>query len=212
MSLPRVVVLASGNGSNLQALIDAVGAGRISGTIAAVISDRRDSGALSRAASAAIPAVDLPPEPGESRIDYDVRLRDALTDITPDLVVLAGWMRILTETVVTRFRVINLHPALPGEFPGTGAIERAWDEYLAGSRAHSGVMVHEVPDAAVDAGPVLAHETVAFEADDDLETFAARIHAVEHRLLTTVVADICHSLRTDNPQNDPQEVTDVRTG
>ena len=131
---------------------------------------------------------------------------------SPDLVVLAGWMRILTETVVTRFRVINLHPALPGELPGTGAIERAWDEFLAGSRAHSGVMVHEVPDAAVDAGPVLAHETVAFEADDDLESFAARVHAVEHRLLTTVVADICESFRTDNPQNDPQEVTDVRTG
>jgi phosphoribosylglycinamide formyltransferase-1 len=73
-------------------------------------------------------------------------------------------------------------------------------------------MVHEVPDSAVDAGPVLAHETVAFEADDDLESFAARIHAVEHRLLTTVVADICDSFRTDNPQHDPQEVTDVRTG
>ena len=211
MSLPRVVVLASGNGSNLQALIDAVVTGRISGTIAAVISDR-PAGALSRAAAAAIPTVELPPEPGETRIDYDVRLVDALTDITPDLVVLAGWMRILTETVVTRFRVINLHPALPGELPGTGAIERAWDEYLAGSRAHSGVMVHEVPDAAVDAGPVLAYETVVFEADDDLESFAARIHAVEHRLLTTVVADICDSLRTDNPQHDPQEVTDVRTG
>jgi phosphoribosylglycinamide formyltransferase-1 len=73
-------------------------------------------------------------------------------------------------------------------------------------------MVHEVPDAAVDAGPVLAHETVAFETGDDLESFAARIHAVEHRLLTTVVADICRSLRTNNPQNDSQEVTDVRTG
>lgn len=212
MSLPRVVVLASGNGSNLQALVDAAGEGRISGRIAAVISDRPESGALARAASASIPAVALPPDPSEARVEYDRRLAGALADLAPDLVVLAGWMRILTETVVTHFRVINLHPALPGELPGTGAIERAWAEFLSGARTRSGVMVHEVPDAAVDAGPVLAHEEVAFEAGDDLDAFSRRMHTVEHHLLVEVVADICAALRTDNPQNDSQEVIDVRTG
>jgi phosphoribosylglycinamide formyltransferase-1 len=177
VSLPRIVVLASGNGSNLQALVDAASEGRISGRIAAVISDRPESGALARAASAFVPAVTLPPDTGEAR-----------------------------------FRIINLHPALPGELPGTGAIERAWDEFLSGARTRSGVMVHEVPDAAVDAGPVLAYEEVAFEAGDDLDAFARRIHTVEHRLLVEVVADICAALRTDYPQNDSQEVIDVRTG
>jgi phosphoribosylglycinamide formyltransferase-1 len=212
VSLPRVVVLASGNGSNLQALVDAAGEGRISGRIAAVISDRPESGALARAASASIPAVALPPDPSEARVEYDRRLAGVLADLAPDLVVLAGWMRILTETVVTHFRVINLHPALPGELPGTGAIERAWAEFLSGARTRSGVMVHEVPDAAVDAGPVLAHEEVAFEAGDDLDAFARRMHTVEHHLLVEVVADICAALRTDNPQNVSQEVIDVRTG
>ena len=205
MSSPRVVVLASGGGSNLQALIDAVEEERINGMIAAVVSDRPDSGAMSRANAARIPAIGLPPEPGEARADYDRRLAAVLSAQHPDLVVLAGWMRILTEDVVAHFRVINLHPALPGELPGTGAIERAWEEFLAGTRSRSGVMVHEVPDGAVDAGPVLAHEEVAFAADDDLEAFAGRVHAVEHRLLTGVVADICDALQL----TDSQEVIDA---
>jgi len=205
VTLPRLVVLASGNGSNLQALIDAVRDGRVHGEIAAVISDHVDARALDRARGAGVAAIALPVGDGESRADYDRRLADRLAGIGPELVVLAGWMRILTEAVVTRFRVINLHPALPGELPGTRAIERAWAEHLAGERDRSGVMVHAVPDAAVDAGPVLAAEEVAIVPGDDLDSFAARVHAAEHRLLTRVVAEICDDLLS----HDHQEVIDA---
>ncbi len=194
MTRPRLVVLASGNGSNLQALIDAVDKGHINGQIVAVVSDRPESRALTRATDAGILAAPLPIAEGEHRDDYDRRLADLLSDLAPRLVVLAGWMRILTDTVVESFRVINLHPALPGELPGTRAIERAWAEHLAGGRDRSGVMVHEVPDVAVDAGPVLAVEEVAMVPGDDLDSFATRVHAVEHRLLTRVVAEICDDL------------------
>ena len=205
MTRPRLVVLASGNGSNLQALIDAVDEGHINGQIVAVVSDRPESRALTRATDAGILAAPLPIAVGERRDDYDRRLADLLSDLAPHLVVLAGWMRILTDTVVESFRVINLHPALPGELPGTRAIERAWAEHLAGGRDRSGVMVHEVPDVAVDAGPVLAVEEVAMVPGDDLDSFATRVHAVEHRLLTRVVAEICDDLLS----HDHQEVIDA---
>ena len=95
---------------------------------------------------------------GEARADYDARLADVVAGFGPDFVVLAGWMRILTMSFLGWFpdRVVNLHPALPGELPGTHAIERAWQEALAGERTATGVMVHLVPDEGVDDGPVLA--------------------------------------------------------
>ncbi|MGB1609238.1 MAG: formyltransferase family protein, partial [Ilumatobacteraceae bacterium] len=106
MTRPRLVVLASGNGSNLQALIDAVDKGHINGQIVAVVSDRPESRALTRATDAGLLAAPLPIAEGERRDDYDRRLADLLSDLAPHLVVLAGWMRILTDTVVESFRVI----------------------------------------------------------------------------------------------------------
>ena len=102
-------------------------------------------------------------------------------------------MRILTLSFLGRFpdRVVNLHPALPGELPGTHAIERAWHEALAGERTRTGVMVHLVPDEGVDSGPVLATATVPIQPDDTLESLTDRIHATEHRLLVSTLADLC---------------------
>jgi formyltetrahydrofolate-dependent phosphoribosylglycinamide formyltransferase len=133
---------------------------------------------------------------GEPRADYDARLADVVAGFAPDVVVLAGWMRILTNAFLGWFpdRVINLHPARPGELPGTHAIERAWQEALAGERARTGVMVHLVPDEGVDDGPVLAVEDVPILPEDTLETLEARIHAVEHRLLVDTVRAFCHDL------------------
>ncbi|MCL4395425.1 MAG: phosphoribosylglycinamide formyltransferase, partial [Chloroflexi bacterium] len=89
-------------------------------------------------------------------------------------------------------RVINLHPALPGAFPGTHAIERAWAAYRRGEIAHTGVMVHRVPDEGVDSGPVLAQETVSIYPDDSVVTLEERIHAVEHRLLVETLRQLIH--------------------
>jgi formyltetrahydrofolate-dependent phosphoribosylglycinamide formyltransferase len=189
----RLVVLASGTGSNLQAILDACRDGDLVADVVAVVSDRPAATALTRATTAGVPAVPLPPEPGEPRSVYDARLADAVDDFDPDVVVLAGWMRILTMSFLARFpgNVVNLHPALPGELPGTHAIERAWHEALAGERTRTGVMVHLVPDEGVDSGPVLATATVHIQPDDTLKSLTARIHATEHRLLVSTLADLC---------------------
>jgi phosphoribosylglycinamide formyltransferase-1 len=131
--------------------------------------------------------------PDEARADYDARLADVVAGFGPDLVVLAGWMRLLTMSFLGWFpgRVVNLHPALPGELPGTRAIERAWHEALAGERTRTGVMVHLVPDEGVDDGPVLASEVVEIRPDDTLDTLSARIHATEHRLLVATLRTLC---------------------
>jgi phosphoribosylglycinamide formyltransferase 1 len=189
----RLVVLASGSGSNLQAIVDACTDGTLPARVVAVVSDRSGARALARAAAASLPAVPLPLAPDESRADYDARLADVVAAHDPDFIVLAGWMRILTMSFLGRFpeRVVNLHPGLPGELPGTHAIERAWHEALAGERTRTGVMVHLVPDEGVDAGPVLASADVPILPDDTLETLTARVHATEHRLLLSTLADLC---------------------
>jgi formyltetrahydrofolate-dependent phosphoribosylglycinamide formyltransferase len=194
----RLVVLASGTGSNLQAILDACAGGSLPAEVVAVVSDRPAATALDRATAAGVPAIALAPEPGEQRTVYDTRLAAAVGAREPDIVVLAGWMRILTMSFLGRFpdRVVNLHPALPGELPGTHAIERAWHEALAGERTRTGVMVHVVPDEGVDCGPVLATATVPIQPDDTLESLAARVHATEHRLLVSTLADLC----TRSPQ------------
>jgi phosphoribosylglycinamide formyltransferase-1 len=107
-------------------------------------------------------------------------------------------MRILTRDFLGWFpeRVINLHPALPGELPGTRAVERAWHQALAGERTATGVMVHRVPDEGVDDGPVLATATVPIRPDDTLATLEARIHAAEHELLVATIRDLCTQTST----------------
>jgi phosphoribosylglycinamide formyltransferase 1 len=188
----RLVVLASGSGSNLQAIIDACGAGRLDADVAAVVSDKADAYALARAAAAGIPAVHLGRQPGEARADYDARLTDVVSGFDPTWVVLAGWMRILSMSFLGWFpqMVVNLHPALPGEFPGTHAIERAFAEWEAGTRTATGVMVHLVPDEGVDAGPVLATAPVEFRRGETLDDFALRVHSVEHELLVSTLAHL----------------------
>jgi len=189
----RLVVLASGAGSNLQAIIDACAGGRLAASVVAAVSDQADAYALTRAGAAGIPAVHVGRHPGESRSDYDARLADVVAGFGPDLVVLAGWMRILTMSFLGWFpgRVVNLHPALPGELPGTRAIERAWHEALTGERTVTGVMVHLVPDEGVDDGPVLGSTTVPIHPDDTLESLTARMHRAEHELLIAALAPLC---------------------
>ena len=193
--ISRLVVLASGNGSNLQAVIDACDGGTLAdcAEVVAVVSDRLDAVALRRAADAGVPSVHVGRHDGEPRADYDARLADIVAGFDPDLIVLAGWMRILTTSFLGWFpdQVINLHPARPGELPGTRAIERAWQEALAGERTRTGVMVHRVPDEGVDVGPVLATHDVPIHPDDTLESLEARVHAVEHRLLVDTIRHLC---------------------
>jgi phosphoribosylglycinamide formyltransferase-1 len=187
----RLAVLASGNGSNLQALLDACGDGHLDAAVVAVVSDRPDARALERARRHAVASVvALPPDRSMPRHRWDAALADVVGAVQPDWVVLAGFMRLLSSAFLDRFpgRVVNLHPALPGELPGTRAIERALEEASVGVRTRTGVMVHLVPDEGVDDGPVLATVEVPIHADDDLASLSARMHAAEHDLLVTTLA------------------------
>jgi phosphoribosylglycinamide formyltransferase-1 len=181
----RLVVLISGNGSNLQAILDACQRLELPASVVAVISNKPDAFGLTRAARAGVPALTLPRADGESRREYDTRLSALVADYCPDYVILAGWMRLLTNNFLSNYpnRVINLHPALPGTFPGTHAIERAYEAWQKGEIDRTGVMVHLVPDEGVDDGPVLATREITFQPGETLEQFEARVHTVEHHLL-----------------------------
>ena len=187
-----LVVLISGHGSNLQAILDACASGALHARVAAVISNRREAYGLERARLAGVPAVYFPKPSQQERRDHDSHLAELVASYQPDYVVLAGWMRLLSSAFLAHFpaRVVNLHPALPGTFPGVEAIQRAFEAYHRGEIHHTGVMVHLVPDEGVDNGPLLAQEIVQINPDDTLQALEKRIHAVEHRLLVETLAKL----------------------
>lgn len=185
----KLVVLISGNGSNLQALIDAIRMKVLPAEIVLVVANRTTAFGLERAKQAGIPAGCLLLKPyldaGRTRAEYDADLADMVAASKPDWVVLAGWMHILSAAFLKRFpyRVINLHPALPGKFPGAHAIEEAFAAFQRGEIKQTGCMVHLVPDEAVDAGPVIGVAETPIYRADTLEMLANRIHQAEHKLL-----------------------------
>ena len=188
----RLVVLISGNGSNLQAILDACASGELDATVVSVISNKAEAYGLIRARNAGVESIHIPKLEAESRQQYDTRLADCVTNRQPDYIILAGWMRILSSSFLSSFpnRVINLHPALPGTFPGTHAIERAYEAYQRKEINHTGVMVHLVPDEGVDNGPVLSTEIVPIFADDTLESLETRVHKTEHKLLVSTLKEL----------------------
>jgi phosphoribosylglycinamide formyltransferase-1 len=172
-------VLVSGNGTNLQALID-------DGLpIGAVAANRNDAYALVRARDAGIPTATFSLDCHESREERDRVMATWLEEHHTELVVLAGYMHLLTDPFLRRFpgRIVNVHPSLLPAFPGVHAIRDA----LAAGADPTGVTVHVV-DEGLDTGPVLAQEPVPLEPR---ETLVERVHAVEHRLLPRVVRDLC---------------------
>jgi len=188
----RLVALISGNGSNLQAILDACASGELDATVVSVISNKAEAFGLTRARNAGVEAICFPKLENESRQEYDSRLAVYVSTCVPDYIILAGWMRLLTSVFLEHFpnRVINLHPALPGTFPGTHAIERAYDAYQRGEIKHTGVMVHLVPDEGMDNGPVLATEIVPILDNDTLESLETRVHKTEHELLVKTLKEI----------------------
>jgi len=176
-----VAVLASGEGTNLQALLDDASLGR---QVALVVSDRPQARALGRARRAGVQTVVVEPSGFQDRSSYDKALVALLEDERIDVVVLAGFMRILGPEVVSRFenRILNVHPSLLPSFPGDRSVEEAleWGVKL------TGVTVHLVDDQ-VDHGPVVAQEAIPVLPDDDRESLETRVHEVEHRLLPMAV-------------------------
>ena len=193
--MKRLAVLISGTGTNLQAIIDATENGRLPGVcVAVVVSNRKAAYGLERAAAHGIPTIYHPllpyRRPGRSRAEYDADLVDLLAPYRPDLIVQAGWMHILGEPFLRHYRgkVLNIHPALPGTFPGMHAIARAYEAYQRGKITETGVMVHWVPDERVDEGPPILVEQVPILPEDSLEDLEARVHALEHDLYVRAIA------------------------
>jgi len=172
-------VLVSGNGTNLQALLD-------SGLpVTAVASNRKDAYALIRARDAGVPAATFALSCHPDRTERDLLMATWLEEHGVELVVLAGYMHLLTKPFLDRFpgRIVNVHPSLLPAFPGAHAI----DDALAAGVETTGVTVHLV-DEGVDTGPVLRQEEVPVAPS---ETLVERIHAIEHRLLPEVVSELC---------------------
>lgn len=195
--MTRIAVLASGHGSNFQAVLDAVADGRLPGVeVALLVSNHQEAYAMKRAVAHGVPLVYFPLRPfrraGRPRSDYDAALAAIVRSFDVEWVVLAGWMHVLGDAFIRAFpgRIVNLHPALPGTFPGTHAIARAYAAFQRGEIDHTGVMVHLVPDEGVDVGPVVLQEAVPIYPADSLDDLEARIHALEHRLLVEALRQL----------------------
>ena len=175
MTNPRIVILASGSGSIAQAIIDAQHSGEIKAEIAGVISDQPDAKVLERAMSAGIPSKVI--AMSANRLDWDEQVISALTELQPELVVSAGFMRILSAECVSKFKIVNSHPALLPLFPGAHAVR---DALAAGARK-TGTTIHWV-DTGVDTGAIIAQEEVEITPSDTEASLHERIKIVERRL------------------------------
>ncbi|CAG8625866.1 10169_t:CDS:2 [Paraglomus occultum] len=198
--LPRIVVLISGYGSNLQALIDATKNGTLKATITLVVSSKPHCIWFKACRSSKHPYFSVSATSIQGRGEITNRIRYRLgckiKAYEPDLIVLAGWVLILSSEFLDHFapkNVINLHPALPGQFNGTDAIRRAYEAYKRGEIQKTGVMVHKViPE--VDSGELIVSEEVAILETDTLNDLQTRIHSVEHRLIVAGANKILHEL------------------
>ena len=181
----RIVVLISGSGTNLQAIIDACRSGQIAGNVVGVISNEPSAYGLTRALRANIVAVNLNHRDYESRTLYDQALGDAIDTFSADLVVLAGFMRILSADFVKKFegRLINIHPSLLPDYRGLDTHRRV----LADRKRVHGATVHFVTEG-LDEGPVIIQAQTSVDRSDTEATLADKVHAIEHQIYPQAIA------------------------
>lgn len=184
-------MLASGSGTNLQAIMDSCESGFIPAEVVKVISNKKDAFALERARRKGIPAVFVNPDLFESRVHYDMQIAKEVEESKADLIVLAGYMLLLTPEFVRRYpyRITNIHPALCPAFPGTKAIKEAIEYRV----KVTGVTVHFV-DEGMDTGPIILQYPVFVEDEDTLQTLEEKIHRVEHKLYPLALRLIANNM------------------
>lgn len=189
----RIVVLISGSGTNLQAIIDACNNAQYPGEVVAVGSNKADAYGLTRASDAGIEGFTLSHKAFDSREAYDLSLIEKIEAYQPDLVVLAGFMRILTPAFVQKFhgKLLNIHPSLLPKYQGLNTHQRAID---AGDKEH-GVSVHFVTEE-LDGGPVILQAKVPVFPEDTADDLAGRVHEQEHRIYPLVVKWFCEERLT----------------
>lgn len=183
----RVAILASGNGSNFEALAHQFQAGFLPGELAFVFSDHHNAYVLERARRLNIKAYSFEVKEFENKAAYEKALLQLLQEQEIDLIVLAGYMRIIGKTLLSHYsnRILNIHPSLLPSFPGLHGIK---DAYEYGVKV-TGVTVHLVDDG-VDTGPIIAQEPVMILPEDSLESLEEKIHQTEHRLYPKVLRDV----------------------
>ena len=185
--MKRIVILASGSGTLAQAIFDA----QLPADIVAVISDKKDAAVLDRAQKSHIETFTIPMLP--DRAEWDRELETLIAALKPDLVISAGFMRILSERITNRFKIINSHPALLPLFPGAHAVRDA----LAAGVTETGTTIHWV-DAGVDTGQVIAQERVEIHPGDTEESLHERIKIVERGLIVATIASLLTTLEKTN--------------
>lgn len=193
MSGLNLAVLVSGNGSNLQALIDAVSQGRINGRIAAVISDRKDAYALQRANNHGIEAIALDKREFAGKAAFDAELSKQFRSRNIDLIVLAGFLSILPTEITKEYegKIINIHPSLIPAFCGKGFYgEKVHKAVIEHGAKMSGATVHFV-DEGTDTGPIILQQSVEVAEGETPETLAAKVLVIEHQLIVKAAALFC---------------------
>ena len=196
----RLGVLGSGKGSNFRAIMEEIVGSRLDAEVRIVISDVENSGILSLARDFQVPGLYVRPGRFRTRLEPEIEedIVRLLLEADVELVVLAGFMRIVKQPLLEAFprKMINIHPSLLPRFPGL----EAWKQALAAGEKVTGCTVHYV-DAAVDAGEILGKETVPIFSDDTPESLHARIQVAEHRLLPAVIAGIAEEFRGAEPRS-----------
>lgn len=192
----KIAVFASGNGSNFEAIAKNINQGEIEGAIVLVFSDRTDAYVLERAKSLQIPVRSFSPKQFANKVEYEREILKELEAKEVELLVLAGYMRLIGPTLLNAYpnRILNIHPALLPEFPGLHGIR---DAFEAGVK-QTGVTVHYV-DNGVDTGPILAQKRVNIEENETLASLELKIHQAEHQLYPEVVQEVIQAIKkTEN--------------
>jgi phosphoribosylglycinamide formyltransferase-1 len=184
----KMAVFISGSGSNLQAIIDNIKNGSIPGSITCVISDKKDAYGLTRANEHGIPTYVFPPKDYTNRKQHEEAIIETLRKYDTDFIVLAGYMRLLTEHIINTFenKILNIHPALLPSFPGTDGYGDAWQYGV----KISGCTVHFV-DTGCDTGPIIMQGVTEIEENDSLDNFKKRGLSVEHSIYPKAVKAFC---------------------
>ncbi len=182
----RIAVFASGNGSNFEAIVEQFERGTIQGELVCLFSDQEQAYAIERAKRHQIPYYVLPKKKELTKADYEKQLLTILEKENIELIVLAGYMRILGETLLNKYpkRIINLHPSLLPKFPGKQGIKEA---FFAKER-ETGITIHIV-DSGIDTGPIIFQKKISLVEDETLEALERRIHALEHYFYPKIIAD-----------------------
>ena len=187
--MKKIVVLISGSGSNLEAIIESCTAKKINGKVIHVISNNPDAFGLSRASKFNIASKVIDHKKFSSRIDFENSLEEFLDTLSPDLIVLAGFMRILGTKITSKFsnKMINLHPSLLPVYPGLHTHKKV----LENRDTRHGISIHYV-SSELDAGPLIAQGFIDISKDETLENIIKRIHKIEHLLLPEIINEICN--------------------